>query len=152
MQLGRIGELLDRRNAVAARYAELLGGEELLTLPHVPADRTHAWQSYLVALDPTVDRAAVAAELRAQGIGCGHGTWASHTQPVYEAKQTCPVSADLFARQLAIPMHAELTLDQAERVSTALRAALRNHAGTHRPSAAPQTPTASPRENQEGTS
>lgn len=128
VQLGRIGELLDRRRAAAARYAELLEDEELLTLPYVPGDRTHAWQSYLVKLDPSVNRAAVAADLRAQGIGCGHGTWASHLQPVYEAKHSCPVSADLFQRHLAIPMHAELTMPQTERVADALRSALRGNA------------------------
>lgn len=127
VQLGRIEELLDRRRVAVARYAELLEDDELVTLPHVPADRTHAWQSYLVTLDPRVDRAGVAAELRAQGIGCAHGTWASHLQPVYESTRTCPVSADLFQRQLAIPMHAELTVDQVERVAGTLRAALRNH-------------------------
>jgi dTDP-4-amino-4,6-dideoxygalactose transaminase len=136
VQLGRIGELLDRRRAVAARYAELLADEELLTLPHVPADRTHAWQSYLVKLDPSVDRAAVAAELRAQGIGCGHGTWASHLQPVYETKQSCPVSAELFQRHLAIPMHAELSMDQVERVAESLCGALRSHAEPQRRRAA----------------
>ncbi|BCB91832.1 DegT/DnrJ/EryC1/StrS family aminotransferase [Phytohabitans suffuscus] len=130
VQLGRVGELLERRRAVAARYAELLAGEELLTLPHVPQDRTHAWQTYMVTLDPRVDRAGVAAELRARGVGCGHGTWACHLQPVYETKQTCPVSADLFRRNLAIPMHAELTMDQVERVADVLRGALRAHAGT----------------------
>ncbi|MGW0877700.1 DegT/DnrJ/EryC1/StrS family aminotransferase [Streptomyces sp. NPDC002740] len=127
VQLGRIGELLARRTAVAARYGELLAGEDLLTVPHVPEDRTHAWQSYMVTLDAGVDRAAVAAELRAQGIGCGHGTWATHVQPVFESKQTCPVSADLFRRNLAIPMHAELSADQVERVVTALRSAVRTH-------------------------
>lgn len=127
VQVDRIGELLERRNAVAARYAELLKGEELLTLPEVPGDRTHAWQSYLVTLDPRVDRAGVAASLRGQGIGCGHGTWACHLQPVYETDQVCPVSADLFRRQLAIPMHAELSMDQAERVTGALRDALRDN-------------------------
>ncbi|HYS41181.1 MAG TPA: DegT/DnrJ/EryC1/StrS family aminotransferase [Pseudonocardiaceae bacterium] len=128
VQLDRIDELLDRRHAVAARYAELLADEELLTVPHVPADRTHAWQSYLVTLDPSVDRAALAADLRGQGIGCGHGTWASHLQPVYETKQQCPVSADLFQRHLAIPMHAELSMSQVERVADTLRVALRAHA------------------------
>jgi dTDP-4-amino-4,6-dideoxygalactose transaminase len=128
VQLGRIGELLDRRRAVAARYAGLLADEELLTVPHVPQDRTHAWQSYLVKLHPSVERVAVAADLRAQGIGCGHGAWACHLQPVYEAAQTCPVSADLFQRQFAIPMHAELSDNQVERVVTALRTALRTHA------------------------
>lgn len=129
VQLGRIEELLGRRAAVAARYGELLAGEELLTLPQVPADRTHAWQTYMVTLDPRVDRAAVATDLRAQGIGAGHGTWASHLQPVFESKQTCPVSADLFRRNLAIPMHAELSPEQVERVVAGLRAAVRTHAG-----------------------
>ncbi|WP_067838486.1 DegT/DnrJ/EryC1/StrS family aminotransferase [Nocardia lijiangensis] len=131
VQLTRIGELLDRRRLVAARYAELLADEELLTVPHVPQDRTHAWQSYLVTLDPQVDRAGVAADLRAQGIGCGHGAWACHLQLVYEPKQPCPVSADLFHRNLAIPMHAELSDGQVERVAEALRAAVRTHARSY---------------------
>jgi dTDP-4-amino-4,6-dideoxygalactose transaminase len=128
VQLGRIGELLERRSVVAELYGELLGGEELLSVPRVPEDRTHAWQSYMVTLDPGVDRAAVAADLRAQGIGCGHGTWATHVQPVFESKQKCPVSADLFRRNLAIPMHAELSEGQVVRVVEALRGAVRAHA------------------------
>ncbi|KRV48497.1 pyridoxal phosphate-dependent aminotransferase [Wenjunlia vitaminophila] len=131
VQMGRIGELLDRRRAVAALYGEMLGDEDLVTVPHVPLDRTHAWQSYMVTLDPSVDRAGVAADLRAQGIGCGHGAWACHLQPVYETKQACPVSADLFERNLAIPMHAELSTNQVERVVESLRAALRTHARPH---------------------
>lgn len=128
VQLGRVDELLDRRRVVAAQYAELLADEELLTLPHVPDDRTHAWQSYMVTLDASVDRAAVATDLRGQGIGCGHATWACHLQPAYDTKQSCPVSADLFARTLAIPMHAELGADQVEQVAEALRSTLRTHA------------------------
>ena len=131
VQMGRVGELLDRRRAVAARYAELLADEELVTVPHVPQDRTHAWQSYLVKLDPSVDRGRVAADLRARGIGCGHGTWACHLQPVYETKQQCPVSASLFASQLAIPMHAELSMNQVERVAENLRVALRGSTHVH---------------------
>ncbi|MDI3409496.1 DegT/DnrJ/EryC1/StrS family aminotransferase [Streptomyces cavernicola] len=132
VQLKRLDGLLERRRAVAARYAELLADEELLTLPVVPEDRTHVWQSYLVTLDASVDRAALAADLRAQGIGCGHGTWAGHLQPVFESKQVCHVSADLFRRHLAIPMHAELSMDQVERVAQTLRAALPTHATSAR--------------------
>ncbi|MFC8829846.1 DegT/DnrJ/EryC1/StrS family aminotransferase [Streptomyces sp. NPDC057137] len=127
VQLGRVDELLGRRSAVAASYTELLADEELLTVPYVPEDRTHAWQSYLVTLDPRVDRSGLGAALRAQGIGCGHGTWASHLQPVYDSAQACPVSADLFQRNLAIPMHAELRPDQVERVVDVLRAELKNN-------------------------
>ncbi|WP_405824059.1 DegT/DnrJ/EryC1/StrS aminotransferase family protein [Streptomyces sp. NBC_00838] len=128
VQLERVGELLERRSAVAARYAELLADEELLTVPHVPEDRTHAWQSYVVTLDRAVDRDEVATALRAQGIGSGHGTWATHLQPVYRSEQKCPVSADLFRRNLAVPMHAELTMSQVERVVDVLRSALRTQA------------------------
>lgn len=128
VQLERVGELLERRSAVAARYAELLADEELLTVPHVPEDRTHAWQSYVVTLDRAVDRDEVATALRAQGIGSGHGTWATHLQPVYRSEQRCPVSADLFRRNLAVPMHAELTMSQVERVVDVLRSALRTQA------------------------
>jgi dTDP-4-amino-4,6-dideoxygalactose transaminase len=93
----------------------------------VPADRTHAWQSYTVTLDAAVDRAGVAAELRGKGIGCGHGTWATHLQPVFASDQRCPVSADLFARTLAIPMHAELSPGQVEQVAAALISAVQAH-------------------------
>ncbi|MEU5835605.1 DegT/DnrJ/EryC1/StrS family aminotransferase [Streptomyces diacarni] len=127
VQLDRVGELRARRDAVAAQYAELLAGEELLAVPQVPDDRTHAWQTYMVTLDPAVDRAAVATELRAKGIGCGHGTFATHVQPVFESKHKCPVSAELFERHLAIPMHAELSTSQVERVVEALRGAVRTH-------------------------
>lgn len=125
VQMSRIGELLDRRRAFAAHYAASLADEELVTVPHVPQDRTHSWQSYMVTLDPSVDREGVAADLRAQGIGCGHGAWACHLQPVYETKQRCPVSADLFQRNLTIPMHAELSVDQVERVAEVLRTSVR---------------------------
>ncbi|MFI6350266.1 DegT/DnrJ/EryC1/StrS family aminotransferase [Streptomyces sp. NPDC050560] len=128
VQLDRVDELLARRDAVATQYGELLADEELLTVPYTPEDRTHAWQTYMVTLDPGVDRAAVATELRAKGIGCGHGTFATHVQPVFKSKQTCPVSAELFRRHLAIPMHAELGTSQVERVAEALRGAVRAHA------------------------
>ncbi|MGW5636055.1 DegT/DnrJ/EryC1/StrS family aminotransferase [Streptomyces sp. NPDC003832] len=130
VQLGRVQELLDRRNAVAARYGELLGEEELLAVPRIPEDRTHAWQSYVVTLDARVDRSAVAAALRGQGIGCGQGAWATHLQPVFRSERSCPVSADLFARNLALPMHAELTEEQVERVAHAVRGAVRAHAAS----------------------
>jgi dTDP-4-amino-4,6-dideoxygalactose transaminase len=130
VQMGRRDDLLARRTEVASWYAELLADEELVAIPRVPSDRTHGWQSYLLTLDRGVDRAAVVADLRAQGIGAGHGTWACHTQPAYRSAQRCPVSADLFARHMAIPMHAELDRSQVERVVTALRTALRTHSSS----------------------
>src|SRR5205823_3407134 len=123
-QLERLPELLKARQAVADAYGELLGDLDLVTLPVTGPDRTHTWQSYVLTLDPSVDRGTVAGRLRGQAVQCNFGTYASHLQPVYGATQPCPVSADLFRRHLAIPMHANLTDAEVERVAATLRDAV----------------------------
>jgi perosamine synthetase len=123
-QLERLPGLLKARRAVADAYGELLADLDLVTLPATGSDRTHTWQSYLVTLDPSVDRGAVATELRSRGVQCTFGTYASHLQPVYGATQSCPVSAELFRRHLAIPMHANLSEADVDRVAATLRDAV----------------------------
>jgi perosamine synthetase len=123
-QLERLPGLVKARQTVAESYGELLAGLDLVTLPVALPDRTHPWQSYVLTLHPSVDRGAVARELRGQGVQCNFGTYASHLQPVYGATTPCPVSADLFRRHLAIPMHANLTEADVERVAAAVRAAV----------------------------
>ena len=121
VQITRLPQLLAARRRAAAGYRELLGDLEPVTLPAELDDRDHPWQSYVLTLDASVDRGAVATALRARGVQCNFGTYASHVQPVYGRRQQCPVSADLFARHLAIPMHANLTDAQVETVATAVR-------------------------------
>jgi dTDP-4-amino-4,6-dideoxygalactose transaminase len=120
VQLERLPSLLEARRRIAARYRDLLGGVDGLTVPAEAADREHTWQAYVVTLDPGVSRSGVAQGLRAAGIQANIGTFASHVQGVYGDRRPCPVSADLFERHLAIPMHANLSDDDIERVATAL--------------------------------
>lgn len=120
-QLDRQPDLIKARQAVAESYERLLGDFDLVTLPFTAPDRTHSWQTYALTLDPSIDRGQVATELRSRGVQCNFGTYASHLQPVYGATNSCPVSADLFRRHLAIPMHANLTEAQVERVAAAVR-------------------------------
>lgn len=120
-QLARQSELVAARQDVAARYLELLGDLDLVTLPYTAPDRTHSWQSYVLTLDASLDRGHVATELRSRGVQCNFGTYASHLQPVYGSTTPCPVSADLFRRHLAIPMHANLTESDIERVAETVR-------------------------------
>lgn len=124
-QLDKLPALLAARREVAVGYAELLEGLDEVTLPVELEDRTTAWQSYVLTLAPGVSRKRVAGALRAQGIGCTIGTYASHLQPVYGEQPACPVSADVFRRHLAIPMHAHLTASQVEIVAKAVREAVR---------------------------
>jgi len=120
-QLDRLPTLVARRREVARTYGELLAGLEQVELPREGPDRVHPWQSYVLAVHPRLDRDAVALALRARGIGCTIGTYASHLQPVYGPQKPLPVSADLFARHLAVPMHANLTDEEVTRVAEAVR-------------------------------
>lgn len=123
-QLRKLPALVDARRRVAAGYAELLGEVEGVQVPVELDDRETVWQSYILTLAPGVDRGKVAAELRSRGIQCTIGTYASHVQPVYGQRPACSVSADVFARHLAIPMHANLTDGQVETVAKAVSEAL----------------------------
>jgi dTDP-4-amino-4,6-dideoxygalactose transaminase len=123
-QLDRLDDLVNTRRSLAARYGELLKDVDLVTLPVEAPDREHPWQSYVVTLDRSLNRGEVAMALRERGIQCTFGTYASHVQPVYGQTAPCPVSADLFDRHLAIPMHANLTERQDETVAAALTAVI----------------------------
>jgi perosamine synthetase len=116
-QLTKIDDLLDRRRHIARRYESLFSTCELIRTPQVGPNREHAYQTYTLTLDPSVNRDEVAMQLRARGIGCNIGTFASHVQPIYGKQRICPVSADQWNRHLAIPMHANLSDADADEVS-----------------------------------
>jgi dTDP-4-amino-4,6-dideoxygalactose transaminase len=125
VQLDRLTSLVESRRAVAQRYGELLSDVDEITLPVESSDRTTVWQSYVLTLDPSVDRGTTAGIMRSRGVQCTIGTYASHLQPVYGERSPCPVSADLFRRHLAIPMHANLTDSQVETVAKTVLEAVR---------------------------
>jgi dTDP-4-amino-4,6-dideoxygalactose transaminase len=126
VQLGRLPDLVARRREVAQAYAERLSDIEEIRLPVQLSDRTTVWQAYLLELAEGSPRGKIARYLRERGVQCNIGTYASHVQPLYNSQAHCPVSARLFERHLAIPMHANLTDDDVDRVCETLRAAIRN--------------------------
>lgn len=121
VQVRRLPELLASRDRAARQYAQLLGDLDQIALPVALEDRTHPWQSYVVTVASDLDRGSVAMALRARGVGCNFGTYASHVQPLYGAQKPLPVSADLFGRHIAIPMHANLSEDDVQYVADVLR-------------------------------
>jgi len=124
VQLQRLDELLARRRRAAARYAAGLRSVAHIAPPAELDDRQHVFQSYAVTVAEPLQRDRVALALRDRGIGCNIGTYASHVQPIYArsgaAPAPCPVSAQLFRRHLALPMHAELTDDDVDHVVAVL--------------------------------
>lgn len=126
VQLDRLPHLVSRRREVAHAYGERLSGIEEIRLPVQLSDRTTVWQAYVLELSEGISRGRVARYLRERGVQCNIGTYASHRQPLYDSTEHCPVSARLFERHLAIPMHANLTDDDVDRVCETLRDAIRD--------------------------
>ena len=123
-QLARLDELVAARRRVADRYATLLADIEGLQLPQVAPHREVTWQSYVVTVEPPLSRNDIARRLREANVQSNIGTYCSHVQPVYASEHSCPVSAELFGRHMAIPMHANLTEPEVERVAAVVRTAV----------------------------
>jgi dTDP-4-amino-4,6-dideoxygalactose transaminase len=124
VQLTRLPDLLAVRRSVAKRYHEAFDGLAGVTAPVELPDREHPWQAYILTVAPEISRDTLALRIREQGVQCNFGTYASHLQPLYGKTESLPVSADAFARHLAIPMHSNLTDPQVDRVAETVRAAV----------------------------
>ena len=86
-QLSRIGEILARREAVARRYCDLLGGNSDMRLPavEIPGQRP-SWFVFVVRLAERFsqsDRDGVVRALAGAGIACGRYFAPIHRQPAY---------------------------------------------------------------------
>jgi dTDP-4-amino-4,6-dideoxygalactose transaminase len=124
VQLDRLPDLLAARRSVAKRYHEAFDGLPGVIAPVELPDREHPWQAYVLTIAPEISRDKLAPRVREQGVQCNFGTYASHLQPLYGKTESLPVSADVFARHLAIPMHANLTDGEVERVAETVRGAV----------------------------
>jgi len=127
-KLERFGWELQRRREIGARYHELLAGAGVGLLS-VRSDRDCVWAQYTIFVE---DRAQVQAALQAQGIPTAvHYPKPLHHQPAYAAlcrADSCPNSVIAAQRVMSLPMSADLTEAQQDRVMAQVRAVLSNPA------------------------
>ena len=126
-QLERLPDLIARRRALAARYSELLGNLEGLTLPYEPEWARSNWQSYCVRLPDRVDQRTVMQNLLDQGIATRRGIMCAHREAPYASNEQ---RHDLRQSELAqdhsilLPIYAQMVEDDQVRVANALRSEL----------------------------
>jgi perosamine synthetase len=130
-QVEKLDDILTRRTAVAARYADLLQGLDAVELP-CPDDTEHvrSWFVYVVKLAEGIDREAVIADLEREGVQTARYLPCIHLQPYMRdlfgfAEGICPVAEDVALRTLALPFHTALDPADQGRVAEALAAAVR---------------------------
>ncbi len=130
-QLGRLEELLRKRERVADLYREQLqevpGVEPPTVLPTV---ERMSWFVYVVRLDVHHDRSRVAQAMEEQGIPTRPYFQPIHLQPYFVDRfgyrqGDFPVTEELGSRSLALPFSGVMTAEQVDMVVEALSAALR---------------------------
>jgi perosamine synthetase len=136
-QLAKLPRLLARRREMASEYDRLLAGSGLQTHCSIePASHVH--QAYVALLPPGrgAQRQWVLSQLQGRGIEAGIGT---HHIPLTSffrqrfgyAPGDFPVTDDVAARAIALPLHTQVSPEQQAHVVTALLSELNSGSGPH---------------------
>ena len=124
-KLGRLDWEIERRQQIGARYHALLADVPGVTLLTVRPDRDSVWGQYTVQV---AQREAVQAFLQAEGVPTAiHYPRPLNRQPAFEAISRSHATANsdwLAARVMSLPMSADLTEADQDRVVETLRRAL----------------------------
>ena len=126
VQLGRIQELLARRDRVAGWYAGRLVEIPGVSIPQTAATTTRAsWFVYVIRFDPGIERDAVARRMGDLGVPARPYFLPIHLQPYMVERfgyqvGDFPVTEDLGRRGLALPFSGVMSEAQVETVCRAL--------------------------------
>ncbi len=122
-QLRRLPELLQRRQALAARFREDLA-DLPITLPAQPADRTHQYYRFVVTID--TDLTGVLQRTEALGLACRRPVgWLP--EAVRERLESLPGCRWAWEHACSIPLFPALTDEEAGMVVDRFRRAVRGN-------------------------
>lgn len=125
-QLPRLSENLERRRAIAARYAKGMNDVPGVTLPQQANDIEHAWHLYPIRVSASIDRGDVFRALRAEGLGVNVHYVPVHLHPYYRTRfgftgGEFPRAESAYAQLISLPMFHGMTDADADDVMTAVQ-------------------------------
>ncbi|MEF8753407.1 MAG: DegT/DnrJ/EryC1/StrS family aminotransferase [Accumulibacter sp.] len=117
VQLAKLDRFIAERTAWADYYTRALADIEWLQPPEAPADGQHAWQAYVLYVDPykaPAPRNELMERLQACGVATRPGTHAVHLLGYYASRyglrpEDFPVARDCNDQTMAIPLHNRMT-------------------------------------------
>ncbi len=130
VQMGRLGELLTKREQVAAWYEARLSEIPGLEIPIVePYTTRMSWFVYVVRFDAKLERDALAKRLESKGVPARPYFLPIHLQPYMLERfgyreGDFPATEDLGRRGLALPFSGVMTEEQVEYVCRSIREVL----------------------------
>jgi len=130
-QLKKIPSLVERRRAIASRYAEGLDGIEGMLLPLEPSWAKTNWQSYCVRLPARSDQRAVMQRMLDRGVSTRRAVMNAHREKAYgPSGEPCRIAGSLVEGEriqdtgIVLPLFAEMSDDDVARVVCELRDAI----------------------------
>jgi len=129
--LERLPGMLEQRREAAALYDQAFAGSEFVEPLHVTQGGVCNYYKYIVLPRRPIDRPAVKQKLReVYGVILGGEVYEEpiQRQPVFKdlATRPLPISEDVCARHLCLPMFSGLTQAQVEQVVEAVNKVLRD--------------------------
>lgn len=128
-QMGRLGELTERRRVNAMALAERLQDIDGLVLPAEVPGRRHTYHQFTVRIttEAPITRDVLADRLRAHGVECG----VYYPRPVFDypcfrddprlGDPHVPQATLISAQVLSLPVHPALDIDDIDRISDLVR-------------------------------
>jgi dTDP-4-amino-4,6-dideoxygalactose transaminase len=121
-QFERIEDTLAYKNELAAVYFTEIKNDKI-TLPFVPSDRNHSWQTFHILLDESMDQARVIDKLKQNNIGSNYGAQCIPAQKYYKSKYNLNYKQDYrnaytaYNQGIALPLYEKLTKSQIQYIS-----------------------------------
>jgi perosamine synthetase len=141
-QLARLSEILSRRRALAERYKSLLADLRGIRVAEEPKWARSNWQSFCIWLPDGTDQRQSMQRMLDAGIATRRGVMCSHREAAYPRTTwtcggvACECSVGTCARliqseraqdgSILLPLFAQMTDEEQDRVVAALRDALRS--------------------------
>jgi dTDP-4-amino-4,6-dideoxygalactose transaminase len=127
----RLDYVLERRQAVGARYNEALGTLDWVRLPFSSADTPHTYQSYMIQLRPGAPctRDELMQRMLEAGVATRRGVMAIHLEPYYAKRfpgVKLPVTETAARDTVLLPIYATMTQEEQDYVVEQLARALRS--------------------------
>lgn len=127
VQLGKLGQLIARRRALAQRYQRMLAAIPGIRTASDPEYGTTNYQSFWVLLpdDFPVSRDELMRRLAEAGVSARRGIMAAHLEPAYTGvvHRPLPVTEQLTARSLILPLFHDMTEAEQDLVISVIAAA-----------------------------
>jgi dTDP-4-amino-4,6-dideoxygalactose transaminase len=126
-QLKRFAEFAAVRTARARQYDELLAGKARVTLVLRDFD-TVVPHIYVIRIADLTDRKALQARMLSKGVQTGSHYQPNHTLSLYKdaTAAALPVTESVYGELLTLPLHADMTAEDVDRVCDALLDSLRH--------------------------